>query len=380
MKVGVWFDAPSSYDGGVNYFVNLGRALEAHYPSLQLIIFVGSDFPDNKTAQLLKCYQVIKTKFLARNSFVNRVLRKVRLPILLIMFSKVYGIDVFTHIWHPYRHFSCLKTTGWIPDFQYLHLPHLFKGKNVINTLNRRNRKIVEGNDLVFVSSENALLDLTRVSQGMALNASVLKFTTFIDEEILLSIEDSRLNVGAPFFYLPNQFWKHKNHSVVVDAVKILKIRPLNFKVVMSGNKVDFRDGNQIYFDSVMRQLQAEGLSEDILYFDELNYAEVLWLNKNSVAVINPSLFEGWSSTVEEAKALGSALILSDIPVHREQAHSGAKFFQPNDPKELAKILSDYSLREPTTHGKVFQNINTEQFATVFVNALRKISLDENFH
>ena len=38
---------------------------------------------------------------------------------------------------------------------------------------------------------------------------------------------------------------------------------------------------------------------------------DVQGLMEISVAVVNPSLFEGWSTTVEEAKALGVPLVLS---------------------------------------------------------------------
>lgn len=42
-------------------------------------------------------------------------------------------------------------------------------------------------------------------------------------------------------------------------------------------------------------------------------------LMKHAIAIINPSLFEGGSTTVEEAKSLLKVIILSGIPVHREQ-------------------------------------------------------------
>jgi glycosyltransferase involved in cell wall biosynthesis len=57
-----------------------------------------------------------------------------------------------------------------------------------------------------------------------------------------------------------------------------------------------------------------------------------------SIAVINPSLIEGWSTTVEEAKSLGVPLILSDIPVHREQTQE-AMFFDPRSARSLAETM-----------------------------------------
>jgi glycosyltransferase involved in cell wall biosynthesis len=62
---------------------------------------------------------------------------------------------------------------------------------------------------------------------------------------------------------------------------------------------------------------------------------------QNSVALINPSLFEGWSSSVEEAKSLGKRIILSDIPVHKEQDPPGGRFFFPDRAESLADLMQE---------------------------------------
>lgn len=60
-----------------------------------------------------------------------------------------------------------------------------------------------------------------------------------------------------------------------------------------------------------------------------------------SLGYINPSFFEGWSTTVEEAKYRGKPILLSDLKVHREQAPAKSVFFDPNDPEDLAKKMWD---------------------------------------
>ena len=62
-------------------------------------------------------------------------------------------------------------------------------------------------------------------------------------------------------------------------------------------------------------------------------------LIRQSVAVLQPSLFEGWSTTVEETKSIGKAIVMSDIPIHREQSPAGAIYFDPNDAASLAEGL-----------------------------------------
>ena len=66
-------------------------------------------------------------------------------------------------------------------------------------------------------------------------------------------------------------------------------------------------------------------------------------LLRASTALINPSRFEGGSTTVEEAKSFGVPTILSDIDVHREQTNDAARYFGVDDAEALAFPLWDVS-------------------------------------
>ena len=58
-----------------------------------------------------------------------------------------------------------------------------------------------------------------------------------------------------------------------------------------------------------------------------------------SIAVLNPSKSEGWSSTVEQAKSYGKMVLLSNLDVHLEQNPRRKFFFKTNDVKKLTKKL-----------------------------------------
>jgi hypothetical protein len=63
-------------------------------------------------------------------------------------------------------------------------------------------------------------------------------------------------------------------------------------------------------------------------------------LFRRAAAVIQPSLFEGWSALVEDARTLGKRIYVSDIPVHREQQPTDGVFFHPDRPEELAELVA----------------------------------------
>ena len=96
-----------------------------------------------------------------------------------------------------------------------------------------------------------------------------------------------------------------------------------------------------------MRHADAIGVRESFKVLGLVPYEDLSVLFRHAVGLINPSHFEGWSTTVEEAKSLGKAIILSDIPVHREQAPPRGIFVAPDDPQAMADamrtMLADWS-------------------------------------
>jgi len=103
---------------------------------------------------------------------------------------------------------------------------------------------------------------------------------------------------------------------------------------------------NREHLADLREYIYSYGIEDNVRLLGLIDYADVFALMHNSIAVINPSLFEGWSSTVEEAKSMGKGMILSDIAVHREQDPTVSSYFSVNDPVGLAKFLKDYWLNK----------------------------------
>jgi glycosyltransferase involved in cell wall biosynthesis len=148
---------------------------------------------------------------------------------------------------------------------------------------------------------------------------------------------ENKYSFNGPYFFLPNQFWIHKNHRVVIEALRILKSHEKNVLVLATGNTHDYRQPD--YFQNLVESAKGYGISGSFRVLGLVPYPDLVGLIINSVALINPSLFEGWSTTVEEAKAFGKRILLSDIPVHREQAPDFGLYFPPNDPEALADLM-----------------------------------------
>ena len=161
----------------------------------------------------------------------------------------------------------------------------------------------------------------------------------------------ARFNIKGPYFHLPNQFWRHKNHGSVIDAIKLARSNGRKFTVAATGNTNDHRFPG--YFVELMNRVRDAGCVDDFKVLGLVSIVDLAGLMHYSIGVINPSFFEGWSTTVEEAKSRGKTIILSDIPVHREQAPEYGLFFNPNDPAglvaQMSYVLDNYSEEQEKT-------------------------------
>jgi glycosyltransferase involved in cell wall biosynthesis len=124
----------------------------------------------------------------------------------------------------------------------------------------------------------------------------------------------------------------------VLKAVNELKTKGIITTVAFTGKTQDYR--NPAYFAGLKEYIDSNGLMENIKFLGFIDRAEQLQLMHNSLAIIQPSLFEGWSTVVEDAKAINKLLIVSNIDIHREQLmDSSALFFDPSNEKELAIVM-----------------------------------------
>ena len=232
---------------------------------------------------------------------------------------------------------------AWFTDFQHRRLPQLFSPAARWRREVGFRMQIASGRT-VMLSSESALRDCKAFYPAVAGRASVVRFASRPPAELLTTnpAEATALyKLPERFFYLPNQFWRHKNHKVVVDALSILNARGIDIVIAASGSKDDPRE--QDYFDGIMRQITDRNLSRNFRYLGMIPLSHVYALLRVSAALINPSRFEGWSTTVEEAKSFGVPMILSDLDVHREQTVGKARYFGTDDPTALADHLISFA-------------------------------------
>ena len=340
LTIGLRYTHKDAWTGGVYYVQNLVRAFgllsEAERPRL---IVVGGDKPGLEALKAATGYERLER--LSRTRIEVAPVPR-RLWPFGAAAASAENIDLLLMGSPPGLEFRGVQ---WVPDFQEHRFPEHFPPEELASRL-ERNERWFSSHRHVMVSSQDVAKDLSRHYGQHRNRVHVVRFASFPPPEGVPSdIAALRARYGLPerYFLCANQFWRHKNHGLVLRA--FAEAGPSVPPVVFTGLEEDYRDPG--YAPSV-KQLAAElGLLDHARFLGFIPRPDQLALMGAAVAVIQPSLSEGWSTTIEDAKSLGRRVLASDIAVHREQLGRGGDLFGGEDAAGLAALLQRYAERDP---------------------------------
>jgi len=165
------------------------------------------------------------------------------------------------------------------------------------------------------------------------------------------TIRSWRDGIGQ-FILYPAQFWAHKNHKVLLDAIAQLAASSEKVpKLVFTGSN----KGNLEYIQDLTHQLKIDGYVINLGFVDR---TDLLYLYSEASALVFPSMFGPDNIPPLEAMAIGCpVLVASDLGI-REQLGSAAMHLSPTDPLEWADAITslcqDFGLRKTMiTQGKI---------------------------
>lgn len=332
----------AAWTGGARWLANLLGVLRRHPAcGVEAVLLAGLRIPADELAALEQAHGAPAIRDPACDAVRGlrgtlQALACGRQPAFERLLVRV-GADAYLE-WAQYCGWDMrVPMLAWIPDLQHRRLASLF------SLPDRLRREIgfrlqIAHRRTILLSSRAARRDLLALYPlASAQRIAVAPFASLAGTATPPTPPDElrrRLGIDGPFVHLPNQFWRHKNHGTVVRA--LARLGQAGPQVIATGAPGG-GDG-EARLRACLATVGRLGLADRFRHLGLVGYPDLLGLMRTARAVLNPSLFEGWSTTVEEGKALGCPLILSDIPVHREQAPA-AWFFPPGDHVALADLL-----------------------------------------
>lgn len=132
------------------------------------------------------------------------------------------------------------------------------------------------------------------------------------------------------YWFYPAQFWAHKNHVRVLEALLLLRQRGIDQRVVFTGSDKGFRG----VVEDHARRL---GMTGNVRFLGFVPSEHLRGLYLGSIGLVFPSYFGPTNLPPLEALALGKSVVCSDF--HKPSLGSTARYFAPDDPVALADQL-----------------------------------------
>lgn len=349
MRIGFTRIGGSNWTGGSNYLKNLLVALSLRGAGhVEPIVFLCPDVPGEVEAELagipgVEIHRIACGGWWRRRWRLARALVSGRDPLVHRLIVQ-YRLDAMFEAAEFFGRRIGVPAIAWIPDFQHRLLRDQFSWWGYWQR-ELGFRIQIASDRTVMLSSEDAMSICRQYYKTVPERFAVVRFAVL--PGVAPTATEARAiadtyDLPEHFFFLPNQFWRHKNHLLVVEALALLRQRGVAAVIAASGRAMDHR--HPTHYAELTKRVSDLQISSQFRLLGMVARSHLMPLMCASDAVLNPSLSEGWSTTVEEARSLGVPLVLSDLAVHREQAGTDAVYFNRHDPASLADALQHFML------------------------------------
>jgi len=376
-KIGLIYNYDENWIGGTYYIQNLISALNlvTDDKKFHIIIFTSNPADFETLISKIKYPYISNRNYLKEFNLIERAVNKLNRNLFNRNYFDRFHKDI--DIVFPGAHEDMFRKQQqflyWIPDFQEHFLPEFFTKDEIKNRKNYQER-IIENAKHILFSSESVQKDFNTLYPLNKLDQFVVRFAVTHDLSENSGTHNSKYQLPGKYFMCSNQFWKHKNHGIVLRAIHFLKNKGLEVFVVFTGKEHDYR--NPEYYDDLKQQISDLEISDNVKFLGFIDRSEQLVLMKNSLAVIQPSKFEGWSTVIEDAKALSVTIIATGIEVHKEQLQSYPTYylFDCENEEELGSVMNGILNTQLSKQDNVYDYpAQVNKFGYAFTNAINSL-------
>lgn len=133
--------------------------------------------------------------------------------------------------------------------------------------------------------------------------------------------------VSSNFFLYVGNAYPHKNVKNLLKAFIAFKKNHHDAKLVLVGRE-----------DHFYKKLK-QNITKDLIILHNIDNKQLTTLYKHAIALVHPSLAEGFGLTPLEAMTAGCVVLASNIDPIKEVCQEKAVYFDPNDAKSITKKM-----------------------------------------
>ena len=270
---------------------------------------------------------------------------------------------------------------GYIFDFQHKYLKNLFNEKEIKNR-NKCFHECIKSAPAIIVNSKSVKEDILKFYPNINHNkifnlpfAPIAK-ETWINSTSKFAYIKKKYNIFDSYFMISNQFWMHKSHETVFYALKLLLEKyKIDTNLICTGNTHDNR--NPKYFHELKEKINQLSITNNVTILGHIPKEDQIKLMRNSIAIIQPTLFEGGpgGGSTYDAISLGIPAIISDIKINKEINDTQVIFFKAKNHTDLAlKMLLRINKKKFEKPNKLFliqkMNNNSEKLGSALLESI----------
>lgn len=144
--------------------------------------------------------------------------------------------------------------------------------------------------------------------------------------------KEEKVDVPVPYFLYVGNVYPHKNIQRLTQAFSDLQKEVDNVNLIIVGK--------EDYFLKTIEKEVVENKIANILFYKSITDAQLSYLYKHALALVSPSLMEGFGLPALEAMAHKCLVLCSEIPSFLEVCGDIPVYFDPYNVEDIAKTLS----------------------------------------
>ncbi len=173
---------------------------------------------------------------------------------------------------------------------------------------------------------------------GQKYKKKILPISEGVNYELInIDAVPPRLKLNKDFFIYVGNFYPHKNVERLIRAFSQLD---KNIQLILVGP-----DG--FFSERLVRLIDQSNQKKKIMFLNNPTNGELIYLYKNALALINPSISEGFGLPLVEAAYFGLPVIASDIAVFHEILDGQYLSFDPQNSSDIATKIEFFLKNKP---------------------------------
>lgn len=332
MRIGIDARLAGTSNGGIGrYIEELIRALLAEHSSHDWVIFLEHENqldwlkPSDHVKVVIAPvkHYTIREQLIMPFVFYREHLDVLHVPHfnIPVLYFKKFVVTIHDLLWHeiqdprattlsPTMHFLKYKGYRFVVDLA------VKRAASVIVPTYHVQKIVQKFQHKEIVVIEDGVTDMYLNARGVALSKPAPK----------------------PFILCVGSMYPHKNLTLVLNTMSELP----DLQLIMVS-------GRTIFTSEFATEAKKRGLTDRVHFWGHLPDEQVVTLYKEAVALVFPSLSEGFGLPGLEAMSVGAPVLASDIPVFHEVYKDAALFFDPHSKQALVdairSIMANQKLR-----------------------------------